>query len=355
MGEDSSKARPGTEHEDNPVQRAVDLVDVSGYWRGQILYASVELGIFETVGEDYRSVKVIADELDLDPGHLYRLLRALSQYGVLSEDEERRFRLTRVGECLQADHPESISGLVRFFQGPEYHAAWRHVPEIVAEGGPTGFVRAYGSDLFEYLDQHPELSRAFNEAMTRRTKQVTEAVLDALHGYDFGRFSHVCDIGGGHGYLLSQVLRAHPNLEGTVLELPSAVEETDAHWARKLGVDDRCTYMAGDMFEAVPNADAYFMKSILHDWADAECVEILTTTRASAPSDARLFVIERVVPGPETPHAAKASDINMMVSTGGRERTKAEFDRLFESASWERTNVWSLSSSTRSVIEARAV
>lgn len=355
MGEDFSETSECADTEDDPLKQAVNLVDISGYWRGQILHAGVELGIFETVGKEYRSVEEVAEELDLNPAHLYRLLRALAQYGVLSEDEARRFRLTRVGEYFRADHTESVRNLVHFFQGPEYHTAWQQLPEIVAEGGPPGFERAFGSDLFDYLDQNPALSRAFNGAMTRRTKRVAEAVLDVLDGYDFGRFSHVCDVGGGHGYLLSHVLCEYPHLEGTVLDLPSVVEESDAHWARTLGVSDRCAYVAGDMFEGVPAADVYFMKSILHDWADEDCVEILTTTRASASSGAQLFVIERIVPGPDTRHAAKSSDINMMVSTGGRERTAAEYERLFEAASWELTNIRALSSSSRSIIEAKAV
>lgn len=355
MGKRSSEGHPGSERLTEPVDEATDLVDVRGIWRGQILYAGIELGIFEAVGEDHRPATDLADELGVDDKHLYRLLRALSHYGVMAEDDDRRFRITGVGECFRADHPGSVRDLVRFFRGPEYQSAWTHLPDIVAGGGLTGFEREFEAGLFDYLDQNPELSRAFNGSMTRRTQRVTEVVLDALAGYDFEEFSRVCDIGGGHGHLLGHLLQEHQHLEGTVLELPSVVKQTQARWAPKLGVDDRCSYIAGDMFESVPEADAYLMKSILHDWNDKACLDILSTTRASALSDARLFVIERIVPGPNTQHAAKPSDINMMVSTGGRERTIAEFDDLFQATGWKRVTTWSPAKSTRSVIEVKAV
>lgn len=355
MGEDSSANHSVSGSSHDPVDDATDLVDVSGFWRGQILYTGVELGIFEAVGEGYRPATDLADDLDVDAEYLYRLLRALSHYGVLAEDDARRFRLTEVGECFRVDHHGSVRDLVRFFRGPEYQSAWRHLPEIVAEGGPTGFHREFDASLFDYLDKHPEVSRAFNGSMTRRTQRVTNAVLDVLAGYDFDEVSHVCDVGGGHGHLLSHLLRTHQHLEGTVLELASVVDQSDAHWAPKLGVDDRCSYVAGDMFQSVPKADAYFMKSILHDWDDEACRDILACIRDSAPSDGRLFVIERLVPGPDTAHAAKPSDINMLVSTGGRERTKAEFEQLLEPAGWELVTTWSPSGTTRSVMEAIAV
>ena len=115
------------------------------------------------------------------------------------------------------------------------------------------------------------------------------------------------------------------------LELPKVVREA-GDLPEEVGVADRTTFTAGDMFEAVPQADAYLMKHILHDWDDAECVEILESVREAAPAGAPVFVAEHVVPGPDTPHFAKLFDIHILVATTGRERTVEEYGELFRRA-----------------------
>lgn len=180
-------------------------------------------------------------------------------------------------------------------------------------------------------------------------------VLDALDPYDFSRFSHVCDVGGGRGHLLCHVLEAIPHLRGTVLDLPGVVTEEERRWASKLDVTDRCTYVGGDMFERVPEADAYFLKWILHNWDDEECRQILSTVHEAAPADGRLFVIESVVPGPGTPHFAKRLDVTMMAQVGGRERTEAEYAALLERADWELVERWTPEEGPLSILEAEKV
>ena len=107
--------------------------------------------------------------------------------------------------------------------------------------------------------------------------------------------------------LLCSVLAKYPHLRGTVLKLPSVNENAAALYATRLGVADRCDYAAGDMFAAVPDADAYLMKMILHDWNDEECVRILRTAARSASSTGRMFIAEHLVPGFDTPHLPSCS------------------------------------------------
>ncbi len=119
-----------------------------------------------------------------------------------------------------------------------------------------------------------------------------------------------------------------------------------------MGVGDRCEYVAGDMFRAVPAADAYILKHILHDWSDAECVQILTNIYRAAPTDARAFVAEFVVPGPDTPHFSKLFDIHMMSASSGRERTEEEYAALFDEAGWNYVRTWYAGSKLMGVVEA---
>ena len=274
---------------------------------------------------------------------------------MLAETEDRRFALTPVGAVFGSDHPSMLRQDLLVERSPEWMVPMQHLGDIVRDGGPTGFVREFGCELFDYLDANPAFGDVFNAHMTSLSQDETQLVLEALDTYDFSAFSRVCDIGGGHGHLLCHLLDAQPHLVGTVLERPTVIAEEDRLWAPKVGVEDRCTYEAGDMFEAVPAADAYFMKSIFHDWADEECRRILSTIHEAAPADGRLFVIEAVVPGPSESHIAKRLDMTMMVHAGGRERTESEYAPLFEKSGWTLVETWAPAEGPGSVLEATPI
>ncbi|MBX0285964.1 methyltransferase [Haloarcula salinisoli] len=330
---DSDSARTDTEL----FTAAQELVE--GLWSGQVLHAAVEVGLFDRLDEEPTAAETLATALDLDPDATYRLLRALAHFGVLTEDDSRRFALTPVGQFFRADHPRSVRPGLMLFHSPEWIRAMTQLPDILREGGQDGFVREHGRGIFDYMEDAPEFARAFDEFMTAMSHQHAEAVLGVLEGYDVSQFDRVCDVGGGQGYLCCRLLAQYPALEGTVFDRPSVVAE-EPDLPDEFGVGDRCDYVAGDMFESVPEADAYVLKWILHDWTDEECVDILSTVRAAAPSDARLFVVEAVVPGPAESHFSKQLDMTMLVQMGGRERTRAEYASLLERAGWTIADEW---------------
>lgn len=314
--------------------RVLDLIFAR--WRSQTLYAGVELGVFEVVGDYPKHAVEITDRIDIDRDLGYRLLRALGSLGLLEETSDRRFSLTSAGEFLKEDHPESLRGVARLEESPTHNALWTHLHDLVRKGEQNAFSREFGySGSVEYRETNPEYDQVFNAAMTSYSKMQSAWTQEMLEREDFSDVSHVCDVGGGRGHLLCSLLEEHPHLKGTVLELPHVVEDDDGLLAPKMGVEDRVTYVAGDMFEAVPEADVYLLKHILHDYNDGECTQILSTIRESAPSDARLFVIEYIVPDSETSHFAKLFDIHMLVATTGRERTIEEYADLLTAAGWE--------------------
>ncbi|GIW70486.1 MAG: methyltransferase [Planctomycetota bacterium] len=322
----------------DPQSRVLDLI--FGRWRSQILHAGVRLGIFDALREGPRTAAAIAAELGLDPSLAYRLLRALGSLELLHEDQARSFSLTETGELLRRDHPQTLRGVTLLEEGPEHYALWKHLPAMVRDGKQNAFIREFGRMAFDHAAQEPGYAEVFHDAMSSYCSAQTAWVLEALQGYDFSSIAHICDVGGGHGHLLSSLLARHPHLRGTVLELPQVIEDQELLWANRLGVGDRCTYLAGDMFAAVPPADAYMMKMILHDWNDEECVRILGNIARAAARGARLFVIEHLVPGPETPHFAKLFDIHMMCWGTGRERTVEEYRALLERAGWKYVRTW---------------
>lgn len=348
MTGDGPRERNRTRYPEDVEAHARSLIE--GRWASQILTTALELGLLARIGEEPTPASGVAEELDLDPDNTYRLLRALGSLGVVDESEGRRFAITPVGSLFQPGTP--FHALTRLTHAPPVRAAWDHLPEIVRDGGPHGFQREFGRTIFEHRVEEPSFGRLFNAAMSSSSAPQTRWTLDALDSYDFSRFSHVCDVGGGHGHLLASLLAAVPHLEGTVLDLPDVLADEDALWAADLGVEDRCDYVVGDMFEAVPVADAHFLKRILHNWTDEECVRILDTVHNASPAGGCVFVVEGVVPGPGTPHPAKLHDVNMMAVEGGRERTIEEYEALLARSGWELVEQWNPSNGTISVVEA---
>jgi hypothetical protein len=333
------------------LEKVTDII--FGRWRSQILYAGVKLGVFDIVSSEPMSQVEIAKELAIDPALSYRLLRALASIGLLKEDHDRCFSITSMGKLLRSDDPQTLRGVALLEEGPEHYAIWKHLTAMIKDGKQDGFVREFGQRIFEYTAQHPSYAEVFNQAMSSYSANQTRWVLEALHGYDFSKIQHICDIGGGHGHLICSLLLSHHHLKGMVLEMEQVIQDKTLLWANKMGIGvDRCNYVNGDMFNGVPSADAYFMKMILHDWDDKECLKILSNIQRAAPTQARLFIIEHVVPGPETPHFSKLFDIHMLCALTGKERTEEEYLTLLKQAGFKHVRTHFPLSRMMAVIEA---
>ena len=345
--------RERTRDVSDPQGKVLDLV--FGRWRSQILYAGVKLGIFDALHSGLKTATAIAHELELDSALAYRLLRALGSLELVREGKDRTFSLTEAGDLLRSDHPHTLRGVTLLEEGCEHYALWKHLPAMVHDGKQNAFVREFGRMAFDHAVHDEGYAQVFDDAMSSYSQTQAEWVLDALGTYDFSKISHLCDMGGGHGYMLCRMLAKYPHLEGTVLERAEVIADSSRYWAGKLGLGTRCQYVAGDMFKAAPTADAYMMKLILHDWNDEECIQILENQRDAATSGARVFIIEHVIPDPDTPHFAKLFDIHMMCWGTGRERTREEYAALLGKAGWKYVTTWVPSSRAIGIIEGAKV
>lgn len=324
-----------------------------GRWRSQTLYAGVKLGIFEAVRAKPRSAVDIAADLELDTALSSRLLRALASLDLLREHVDGHYSVTAAGAVLASDHPHSMSDLVLLREGPQHTAVWKHLPDIVRDGVQDGFVREYGHTAFEHASSNPEYGEAFDAGMSSHSRLQSAWTLEALAGCDLSSTRRVCDVGGGQGHLLCQLLMRYPHLVGTVLDRAAVLKNEQALYAKKLRLEARCTYLAGDMFVDVPASDAYMLKMILHDWNDDECAHLLSNVIRRASSGGRVFIVEHVVGIPEGSDFASLFDMHMMCWGSGRERTAKEYEHLLRKAGWTPAAVWSPPSGAISVIEGR--
>jgi hypothetical protein len=199
--------------------------------------------------------------------------------------------------------------------------------------GESGTVAAHGKPYFEYVNQvNPEAGATFNRALAQLGAIMAPLVAD---GYDFSGAERICDIGGGSGVLLAEVLQRHPGARGVLFELDALQADARQILAAR-GVADRCELTAGDFFESVPaGCDVYILQAVVHDWDDERCVTILANVRDAMPSGGRLLVIENMLDadGREKDKLTRGFDLLMLVLTGsGRERTRAQFEALFARA-----------------------
>ncbi|MFK0174888.1 methyltransferase [Streptomyces xanthochromogenes] len=303
-----------------------------GSMAAQTLRAAVRLRVIELMGAAPRRACEVADAVGAEPQATTRLLRALAGLGLLTEHAPGTFSVSPSGALLDPAAPGSLASFVRVFTDPVAIRAWEHLDTSVRTGD-VAFDDVFGADFFSHLAQHPELSSAFNTAMS----QATGLAADVLpHAFDFGRFASVTDVGGGDATLVGAVLAAHPALVGVVLDSAEGLAQAP-DTLRRLGLTERCSLVAGDFFRSVPKgSDLYLIKSVLHDWRDEQAVTILRHCREVLPPDGRVLIVEPVLP--ETVEAGSdarggqevtyLSDLNMLVNVGGRERTRADFEDL---------------------------
>ncbi len=303
----------------------VQLIQMAtGAWVARTLHAAAMMGLADQLAVGPKTAAELAGPLRAHAPSLHRLMRTLASLGVLAEQKEQRYSLTPLGEALKLNAPGSARSTVLTFGSPWAQSAWDHLVYSV-QSGKTGFEKAQGMPLFDYLARHPEAASLFNETMVGFHSQEPPAVAAA---YDFSTFKTIVDVGGGTGNLLAAILTHYAGPRGVLFDLPHVATEASSLLKAK-GVNNRVTIEAGDFFISVPaGGDAYLLSHIIHDWDEDQCLTILRNIRKAMNSGGRLLITEMVLPAGDTPHPGKMLDIAMLVWPGGQERTLAEYDRL---------------------------
>jgi len=286
------------------------------------------LGAADHMDGTARLVEEIAAKCGAHAPSLYRVFRMLSAFGVFREGPARHFALTPLGELLKTGAPGSLRYMAMMF-GEEFSTrAYEHIAGCLRTGR-DGVTQAYGKGIWEVLGERPEQCETFQRAMTNSSAVAADAIVDA---YDFSGIERIADVGGGQGLLLATILRRNPNLKGVLFDLPEVVAHVPQD--RFASCEGGVAIEGGSFFERVPDGcDAYIMKHIIHDWSDEHCRTILKLMREKLPKDGRVLLCEMVVTDEPGPTPAKMLDIEMLVMTvGGKERTKEEFAELFASS-----------------------
>jgi hypothetical protein len=285
-------------------------------------------GVADHMSATPMAVEEIAGKTGAHAPSLYRVMRMLASMGVFKEERGKRFALTPAGELLKSDAPGTMRYHAMMLGDEWTMRAYEHFTDCLRTG-QNGVSKAYGRHLFDVLAERPEQSDTFQAAMTSSSTIEGKAVIGA---YDFSGIKRLADLGGGHGVLLASILRRYPQMQGVLFDRAEIIAGIPKD--QFTGCEGRINIEGGSFFERVPDGcDAYIMKHIIHDWDDEQCRTTLKLMRDKLPTDGRVLVCEMVVTDEPGPTSAKVLDIMMLVITmGGKERTKDEFAELFASS-----------------------
>lgn len=304
----------------------------------------------------------LAAAVGVDHDALDRVMRHLVTAGVLAR-EAGGYRLTSLGEGLRDDHPDGVRAWIDL-DGPigRGDLCFVELLHTVRTGTPA-FPRRFGAGFWDDLATDPDRSASFDALMGGRLAADAPVVATAL---DWGAVGQVVDVGGGDGTLLIAILREHPDLRGTVLDLAGPIARASTA-LDAAGLSDRADAQEGSFFDPLPaGAGGYLLSGVLHDWDDAHarrilqrCVEAATSTATGSGSGA-VFVVDHFaeVGGESSDGLDDATapvdtegDLRMLCYLNGRERTLGQLGELAASAGLQVGSV--TPAGTRSIVELR--
>jgi hypothetical protein len=313
---------------------------IVGKWISKPIYAAAEFGIADILAEGPKGIDELARITGTHAPSLYRVMRTLASVGIFAEKEDKRFELTPSAAFLQTGALRTVSLMLNSDWNEK---AWSYFIHGVRTG-ETAFDKAHGMPISRWLEKEPEAAKVLHEANAIKAAGSHRAIIDV---YDFSGIETLTDVGGGYGALMMEILKANPSMKGIVADLPPVVKTAEKMIAER-GFEDRCKTVEYDFLRTEPSAqkgnipagsDAYLLSNILHDWPDDLCKTILENCARAMKPASTLLVVEMIIQQGNEPSIAKLLDMEMMVLSNGRERTREEFKYLFESAGFELSRV----------------
>jgi C-methyltransferase len=319
----------------------------------EAIHVVAELGIADLLADGSKSAEELARATSADTESLRRVIRALTYFGVFAPDSGDRFALGPLGEILKRDDAGSLHGAALFFGGETGMSTLRFFLECVKTGESAMQKMAGGKRIFEYLASDPKRVHLFNGVMTSFAVLHMTGLFEA---YDFSYAKKIVDGGGGHGKNLIEILKHSPRTHGVLFDQPHAFEGGKVAVA-EAGLGDRCEILSGDFFVSIPaGGDAYILSRVIHDWNDEKTLAILKVVRKSIAPHGRLVLLETMLRPDGSAVYPALSDLNMLLLTGGCERTEDEYRALYRAAGFELTRTVATKSPTgTTVIEGRPV
>ena len=314
------------------------------------IHVAAALGVADLLADAPKTIKQLAEATGVSAPSLQRVMQALARFNVFSQDSVGRFTLAPMGELLKRDLAGSLHAAALFFGGEVGASTSRLFLECV-KTGESAPRKLSGGNWIDWLQSDPGRNKLFNDVMTAFSTLHFTGVLEA---YDFSEATRIVDVGGGHGKIICEILKRNPRMSGILFDMPHAFEG-GRRTVALAGLVDRCEIVSGDFFASVPGgADLYLLSRVIHDWDDEKAVAILKVVRRAIAPHGRLVLLENMLKPNEGTLYPVLSDLNMLIVTGGCERTEEEYRALYRSAGFELAKtVLTKSPTGTAVIEGR--
>lgn len=303
---------------DETTGGSVDLMALSDLCTPWCIHVVATLRIANLIAAGNGEIEALAAKAGCDADSLERVLRHLVDKGVFEEPVPGRFVLNEAARGLLDPLGFDLNGI-----GGRMAYAWSSLLTAVRTGAPA-YHEIFGLPFWEDLDAHPEVAASFDALMGPGHGIPDPEILIAG---DWDNVATVVDVGGGTGALLTEILRARPNIHGTLVDLPKTVARAEATF-QAAGVAERVRMIGQSFFEPLPaGADLYLLKSVLADWPDREATAILSRCSEAARPSGRIVILGGVSSGDRA-----NPELLMMVLLGGKDRTLTEFQELANAA-----------------------
>ncbi|KAK7854531.1 xanthohumol 4-O-methyltransferase [Quercus suber] len=335
-----------------PKEAEAELQAQADIWKYMLSYVdsmavkcAVELRIADIINMNgcpitlSQIVADIPDALSPNVSYLKRIMRLLVRRKIFtdhhpSEGGDTKYGMTHLSRWLLQDSQMSLAPMLLMETHPRLMTPWHTISHCIKDGGIC-FEKINGREIWDFASENPEFNKLFNDAMACTARIVMNTILSEYkHGFD--SVGSLVDVGGGIGSGLAEIVKSYPHIKGINFDLP--------HVAATAPIYDGITHVGGDMFHSIPNADAIFMKWILHDWSDDNCVKILKNCRKAIPKETGKVIIVGVVLQPDGDglfdDTGFVFDLLMLAHTsGGRERTELEWKKVLEGAGFPHYNL----------------
>jgi O-methyltransferase domain/Dimerisation domain len=307
-------------------------------WASQAVRALAALSVAEHLSAGPLTADQLAERESCDATAMYRLLRAATSLDLVRyDDDDQTFNGTPLLAALDGRSPVSLKNYAQAAIGPAFWLPAANLIDAVRQGTPQAR-DALGTEVFQWLAEHPADGRQFAAAMSDLSEPIIQ---EAVAHIDTTEADLAVDVGGAEGAFLVSLLRRDVRLRGIVLELEHIIPSVNAE-ADRQQLNARMQGVAGDFMNAVPEGDVFLLKFILHDWDDASCRTILSTVRRAMRPGARLYIVEMAADGGNVPSALATMDIAMMFANHGQERELGQFAELLGHAGLSMTRVTTL-------------
>ncbi|MHA1249351.1 MAG: methyltransferase [Candidatus Helarchaeota archaeon] len=303
--------------------------DLVGYWSTQIIYSISKLEILEKIKNGINTFQALLEILNIPKYPLDLIIKYLKIHNFITE-LDNKYYLRYKGMLLTPDHPESLK-FASLLWGSEHYLAMSKLLESLKSGAPQ-FDKLYGMNIFQFYNDNPDKGIIFNKAMKEYGIDY-DSVIDAL---ELQNVESIMDIGGGIGTLLSKILHKYPNIKkGILIDLPNVINDAKK-FLRNLKIFNKIQLIPANFFQKIPvSSDAIILSRVLHDWNDHNALKILKNAHDALNDQGTLFIIETIIPKNLDKDIGISLNFNLLVMTGGKERTLDEYENLLKMADFK--------------------